>query len=186
MSDFETPQNSSLSPIDGPLVNADVYEELRRLATIRMAAQSRYQTMQATALVHEVWLRLGDADRQHWQNRAHFYASAATTMRHILIDQARRKLRQRHGGGHVRVGPQTMDQVAIQGRSDDVLLVDEALTELEKVHPQQAQIVVAKFYGGLTSDEVAEGLGLSLRSVERQWALAKVWLLRWIEQTRRS
>jgi RNA polymerase sigma factor (TIGR02999 family) len=153
-----------------------VYNELRRLATARMAQEAAGQTLQATALVHEAWLRMvGDGDRG-WQNRAHFFGAASEAMRRILVENARRKSRLRRGGGQVRVDIESLD-LAAATPDEKVLLINEALEELRKEDPEKAHIVVMKFFGGLTNQEVAENLGVTERTVERQWAFAKAWLL---------
>lgn len=158
-----------------------VYEELRRLAAARMAREAPGQTLQATVLVHEAWLQLvGNGDR-HWQNRAHFFGAAADAMRRILIDNARRKARLKHGGGQARVDIADV-QVAEKTPDDDVLLINDALQRLEAEEPEKARIVVMKFFGGLTNQEVAESLGISERTVDRQWACAKARLFRWIRE----
>ena len=158
-----------------------VYEELRRLAAARMARETPGQTIQATVLVHEAWLQLvGNGDR-HWQNRAHFFGAAADAMRRILIDNARRKARLKHGGGQSRVNLDDV-QVAEKTPDDDVLLINDALERLEGEDPEKARVVVMKFFGGLTNQEVAENLGISERTVDRQWACAKARLFRWIRE----
>jgi len=158
-----------------------VYEELRRLAAARMAREAPGQTIQATVLVHEAWLQLvGNGDR-HWQNRAHFFGAAADAMRRILIDNARRKARLKHGGGQKRVDIADV-QVAEKTPDDDVLLINDALERLETEDPEKARVVVMKFFGGLTNQEVAENLGISERTVDRQWACAKARLFRWIRK----
>jgi RNA polymerase sigma factor (TIGR02999 family) len=156
-----------------------VYEELRRLAAARMAQESAGHTLQPTALVHEAWLQLvGDGDRS-WQNRAHFFGAAADAMRRILIDKARRKSRLKHGGGQARLDIADLE-LAETTPDDNVLLINEALEKLEKEDPEQARIVVLKFFGGLTNLEVAENLGIGERSVDRQWACAKARMFGWI------
>ena len=156
-----------------------VYSELRRLAAARMAQELSGQTLQATALVHEAWLRLvSDGDRT-WQNRAHFFGAAAEAMRRILIENARRKSRLRHGGGQMRLDVESVE-LAETTPDDKILLIDEALEQLERTDPERARIVTLKFFGGLTNQEVADSLGISERSVDRQWAYAKVWLYRCI------
>lgn len=153
-----------------------VYDELRKLAASRMAREATGQTLQATALVHEAWLRLTKDDDRTWQNRAHFFAAAADAMRLILIEKARSKSRQKRGGGNqIRVDIEDMDLPAVPP-DDQVLLVNEALEQLEKEDPEEARVVVLKFFGGLTNQEVATVLGTSKRTVDRQWAAAKVWL----------
>jgi RNA polymerase sigma factor (TIGR02999 family) len=153
-----------------------VYEELRRMAAMRMAQEAAGQTLQPTALVHEAWLRLvGDGNRS-WANRAHFFGAAAEAMRRILIDSARRKSRLKRGGDHVRVELNELD-LAVASPDDRVLLVDEALARLEQKNPELARIVTLKFFGGLTNEEVAELLQVNERTVRRQWTFAKAWLL---------
>jgi RNA polymerase sigma factor (TIGR02999 family) len=151
-----------------------VYEDLRRLAALRMAAESPGHTLQPTALVHEAWLRIAGEDHA-WQNRRHFFAAAAEAMRRILIDRARRRLRVRHGGGLERADVDAI-QVPDAVRDDQLLAVDEALSALEQEDPRRAQVVKLKYFVGLTNPEVAEAMGLSLATVERDWAFAKAWL----------
>lgn len=152
-----------------------VYDELRRLAAARMAQEAAGQTLQPTALVHEAWLRLvADSDRT-WQNRAHFFAAAAEAIRRILVESARRKSRLKRGGGLVRLDIDRLD-LAEAAPDDRVLLIDEALEKLHAQDPQKARVVVLKFFGGLTNLEIAESLGVTERTIERQWAYAKAWL----------
>ncbi len=157
-----------------------VYDELRRMAAARMARESAGQTLQPTALVHEAWLQLvGDGDRS-WENRAHFFGAAADAMRRILIDVARRKSTLKRGSGQERLDIADFDMA--QATPDEhVLLINEALENLEKKDPDRARIVILKFFGGLTNREVSETLGIGERSVERQWAAAKVRLFQWIQ-----
>jgi RNA polymerase sigma factor (TIGR02999 family) len=157
-----------------------VYEELRRLAAARMAQEAAGQTLQPTALVHEAWLQLSGGGGRSWQNRAHFFGAASDAMRRILIDKARRRSRIKHGGGLARLDIADMDVAEISD-DENILLINEALVELEKEDPEQARVVVLKFFGGLTNQEVAENLNLSERSVDRQWACAKARLFRWIK-----
>ena len=159
-----------------------VYEDLRRLAAVRMAREIPGQTLQPTALVHEAWLRLVGSGDQSWQNRAHFYGAAANAMRRILIEKARVKARIKHWGGQKRVAIQDID-LAETTPDDNVLIIDDALRRLEKDDPEQARIVVLKFFCGLTNLEVAETLGVGERTVDRQWACAKARLFRWIRET---
>ena len=154
-----------------------VYDELRRLAATRMAQESAGQTLQATALVHEAWLRLvGEGDRT-WQNRAHFFGAAAEAMRRILIESARRRSRLKHGAGQARLNLDDLE-LAETTPDDKVLLINEALEQLEAENPERAKIVVLKFFGGLTNQEVAANLGVGERTVDRQWSYAKAWLFR--------
>ncbi len=156
-----------------------VYDELRRLAMARMAAEAAGQTLQATALVHEAWLRLVGDGPHTWQNRAHFFGAAAEAMRRILIESARRKSRLKRGGGLIQVDIADVDLAAATS-DDKILLINDALEQLEKSDPEKARVVVMKFFGGLTNQEAAESLGVTERTVERHWAFAKAWLYRTI------
>jgi RNA polymerase sigma factor (TIGR02999 family) len=167
------------------VVHSDFYKELRRLAAQHMIHRRKCQTLQPTALVHEVWLRLAKQGRK-WRDRGHFFATASVTMRHILIDHARQKACRRNGGGLHQINWNTMLNVAAPDRPAIILLIDEGITELEQVQPELAHVVTDRFFGGRTNQEIAENLGISERSVERHWAMAKVWLLRWIQQATRS
>jgi RNA polymerase sigma factor (TIGR02999 family) len=158
-----------------------VYEELRRVASVRMAQESAGQTLQPTALVHEAWLQLIGSGERSWENRAHFFGAAADAMRRILIDKARRKSRLKHGGGQTRVEILNSD-LADTTPDDNVVLIDEALQKLEKQDPEQARVVVLKFFGGLTNQEVADALGVGERTVDRHWSCAKARLFRWIRE----
>jgi len=156
-----------------------VYDELRRIAAALMAKEAAGQTLQPTALVHEAWLQLvGDGERS-WQNRAHFFGAAADAMRRILVDKARRKSRLKRGGDQVRVDIADVD-IAETTPDEEVLRINEALEKLEQEDPEQARIVVLKFFGGLTNEEVAENLRISERTVYRQWVCAKARLFRWV------
>jgi RNA polymerase sigma factor (TIGR02999 family) len=154
-----------------------VYDELRKLARARMARERPGQTLQATALVHEAYLRLAADSDPGWANRAHFFAAAAECMRRILVDRARRKARIRHGGDQVRV---TLDESPAGDTPDeaDVLAVDQALRRLEQLDGQMAQVVVLRYFGGLEVEECAAALGLSPRTVNRLWTAARAWLQR--------
>lgn len=154
-----------------------VYEELRHLAASRMAQESAGHTLQPTALVHEAWMRLvGDGDRT-WKNRAYFFGAAAEAMRRILIESARHKSRLKYGGGQERLN---IEDVDLAGTTPDekVLLINDALEQLEKEHPERSRVVVLKYFGGLTNKEVAELLGIGERTVDRHWVCAKEWLFR--------
>jgi len=154
-----------------------VYDELRRLAAARMAQESAGQTLQGTALVHEAWLRMvGEGDRT-WQNRAHFFGAAAEAMRRILIDRARRKSSLKHGGGKERLDIEELE-LADTTPDEKVLLVNEALEQLEADQPERARVVVLKYFGGLTNKEVAAALDIGERSVDRHWLCAKLWLFK--------
>jgi RNA polymerase sigma factor (TIGR02999 family) len=153
-----------------------VYEELRRLAAAKMVHEAPGQTLQATALVHEAWLRLVQAPKQNWQNRVHFFRVAAECMRRILIDKARRKQQVRHGGGHQRI---PLDAVEIADDFDHqrLLQVNEALDRLAALDGTKAEVVKLRFFAGLENREIAEMLGISESTVERSWRFAKAWLL---------
>lgn len=150
-----------------------VYDELRKLAASKLAGEASGQTLQATALVHEVYLRLvGD---QRFDNRRHFFAAAAEAMRRILVESARRKGRVRHGGGQRRVN---LDEAQISAITpgDDVLAIDDALTRLAELDPTRAELVKLRFFAGMTMSEAAVALGISLATAERYWAFARTWL----------
>lgn len=160
-----------------------VYEELRKLAAAKMAQERPGQTLQATALVHEAWLRLAGSGEQRWESRRHFFAAAAESMRRILVEKARRRLRVRHGGGLERVD---LDEVEIPGgvREEQLVAVDEALAALEREDPKKAEVVKLRYFVGLTHREIAEVLNLSEATVERHWSFAKAWLFTQIQTPR--
>jgi len=153
-----------------------VYEELRQLAAQRLAQEKPGQTLQATALVHEAYLRLVDTDKAlHWDSRGHFFAAAAEAMRRILIDQARRKRSVKHGGQRVRID---LDEVLVveDEPRQDLLELDELLEQLAGADPRAAELVKLRFFAGLTGDQTAEVLGISPRSADLLWAYARAWL----------
>lgn len=155
-----------------------VYEELRKLAAAKMAQEKSGQTLQATALVHEAWMRLvGANDQQAWNNRGHFFGAAAEAMRRILIDRARQKARVRHGGELERVD---LDHVnlATEDNAETLLAMSDALEALARESPQKAEIVELRYFTGLDNQEIARALGISLSTVERSWAYARSWLHR--------
>jgi RNA polymerase sigma factor (TIGR02999 family) len=158
-----------------------IYEELRHLAAARMAHEAAGHTLQPTALVHEAWLRLVNEEDRTWRNRAYFFAAAAEAMRRILVEHARRKARFKHGGGQQRLNVEDLN-LAQSTPDEKVLLIHDALEQLELEHPERARIVVLKYFSGLTNREVAETLGLGERTVDRHWVCAKVWLVRKIEE----
>ncbi|HYT87856.1 MAG TPA: ECF-type sigma factor [Gemmataceae bacterium] len=154
-----------------------VYEELRKLATQKMAQEAPGQTLQATALVHEAYLRLVDAEKaQHWNSRGHFFAAAAQAMRNILVDNARRRRRTKHGGGRHRVA---LDEAlpAPPDDADELLALDEALSRLAAEDPEAARIVQLRYFAGLSVEEAAQALGISRAYAYRQWTFARAWLL---------
>jgi RNA polymerase sigma factor (TIGR02999 family) len=154
-----------------------VYDELRRLAAARLAAEPSGNTLQPTALVHEAYLRLvGTPDGDHWDHRGHFFAAAAEAMRRLLVERARRNKRRKHGGGRHGVSlDEAADSIA-QAPSEDLVSLDEALTRLTIHDPVKAEVVKLRFFAGLTMPEVAQALGLSLATVERYWTYARTWL----------
>jgi len=152
-----------------------VYEELRRLASRKMLREQLGQTLQATALVHEAYIRLVGAESQNWSSRGHFFAAAAEAMRRILIDNARRKQRQKHGGDRQRVGLDDAD-IAIEEPSTNLITLDEALTKLAKEDPVVADLVKLRYFAGLTLSQIAEIIGISRRTADRYWAYARAWL----------
>lgn len=158
-----------------------VYAELRQLAAARMARESSGHTLQATALVHEAWVRLAGGGDKKWENRAHFFAAASEAMRRILIENARRKARLKHGGDLMRMEFEDLC-LATAAPDEMILLVDEALGRFKVEDPEKEKIVVMKFFGGLTNLEIAETLGVTERTVERQWAYARAWLFRDIQK----
>jgi RNA polymerase sigma factor (TIGR02999 family) len=159
-----------------------VYDELRKLAAQKMAHENPGQTLQATALVHEAWLRLGGDEQPAWQNRAHFFAAAAEAMRRILIDNARRKKAARHGGGAERVNLNLDSLELAAGMDDDQLLaVHEALDRLAVHDAVKAELVKLRFFAGLTMEQVAQVLGFSTPTAKRHWAYARAWLYREIK-----
>lgn len=158
-----------------------VYGELRVLATHKMAQESAGQTLQPTALVHEAWLRLVGSEAPNFQNRAHFFSAAAEAMRRILIDRARRRRTQRHGGGYERVNLDDCNLVTPQA-DDELLAVNEALELLGQQHPLQAEVVKLRYFGGRTNEEVAQVLGISIASVKNYWAFSRAWLLQEIKR----
>jgi RNA polymerase sigma factor (TIGR02999 family) len=154
-----------------------VYEELRRLAAARLARERPGQTLQATALVHEAYLRLVDGgDAKPWNDRGHFFGAAAEAMRRILVENARRKARHRHGGGLRRVELDAACSLAEPPPEDDLLALDEALDRLAALEPKRAEVVKLRFFAGLTMPEVAGAMGVSLATAERYWAFARTWL----------
>ena len=162
-----------------------VYDELRKLAAARLAKEKPGQTLQATALVHDAYLRLVDAKQaQQWDSRGHFFAAAAEAMRRILVEQARRKNCERYGGGRVRVALNDDAQPgnASLAEDDRILAIHEALPDLEAESPRKAQLVKLRFFTGMTLEEAAAALGVSVPTAKRDWAGARVWLFRRMTQ----
>ena len=154
-----------------------VYEELRRMAGDMMSRENREVTLTGTALLHEAWIRLaGSGNGQEWDSRGHFFTAAAEAMRRILVEQARARLRQKRGGGRVPVGLEQATQIASPEEDDKLLMVHEVLDDLARDDPQKSHIVKLRFFVGFTHDEIAALLGISEKTVRRQWKLAKAWL----------
>jgi RNA polymerase sigma factor (TIGR02999 family) len=153
-----------------------VYDELRRLAAAKLAREAPGQTLQPTALVHEAYLRLvGKGDGPAWNSRGHFFAAAAEAMRRILVENARRKDRLKHGGGLARHDVEEVS-LAVPEPQEDLLALDEALGLLGEQHPRKAELVKLRYFGGLTGAEAAEVLGISTTTAERDWNYARAWL----------
>jgi RNA polymerase sigma factor (TIGR02999 family) len=164
----------------GEAVAADllplVYDELRRLAANRLEGEARGQTLQATALVHEAYLRLvGTSDQPQWDGRGHFFAAAAEAMRRILVESARRKQRLKHGGGRKHLGWEDVGSLA-EEQPEDLVDLDEALTRLAAEDPTKAELVKLRFFAGLTMPEIARLMKISLATAERHWTYARTWL----------
>jgi len=182
LTESRPPPGSGGDPVADRLLTL-VYEELRRLAAQKLTHETPGQTLQATALVHEAWLRLGGDRQPAWQNRAHFFAAAAEAMRRILIDNARRKQADRHGGGAERTAltPDCLEFAT--GLDDDQLLaVHEALEQLAAQDAVKAELVKLRFFAVLTMEAAAEVLGLSTPTAKRHWTYARAWLYRAIKR----
>ena len=152
-----------------------VYEELRRLAAVKMSRELPGQTLQPTALVHEAYLRLVEDEPQNWNSRGHFFAAAAEAMRRILIENARRKQRYKHGGGQHRIDLEDAD-ITIDDPSTDIIALDEALIKLGEEDRIVAELVKLRYFAGLTLEQTANILGVSRRTADRYWAYARAWL----------
>jgi len=153
-----------------------VYDELRKLAAEKMAQEKPGQTLQATALVHEAYVRLVSVDRvQHWDSRRHFFAAAAEAMRRILIDGARRKRTEKHGGRRQRISLDGVE-AADDGPSTDLLALDDALTRFAQEDPLKAQLVTLRYFAGLSVQDAADALGISRATADRYWSYARTWL----------
>lgn len=154
---------------------AAVYEELRAMAKKRMANEPEGHTLQATALVHEVWMRISD---QQFENRRHFFFAASEAMRRILVDCARRKKAACRGGGLQRIDVNEIDALEWEQDDDEVLAIHDVLERLEEREPRKAELVKLRYFIGMTGEEVADTLGISLATVNRDWAFARAWLFR--------
>ena len=160
-----------------------VYEELRKLAAHKMGNERPGQTLQPTALVHEAWLRIAGEQHQHWNSRNHFFMAAAEAMRRILVERARSKSRRKRGGGQQRVPLEDLD-LAIHSDDETLLLVEEALVLLAAHDPLKARLVELRFFAGLSLQEAAQALEVSLPTAKRYWAYARAWLFQEIERIR--
>lgn len=159
-----------------------VYDELRRLAAYKMAGEAAGHTLQATALVHEAWLRLSGPQQQSWENRAHFFGAAAEAMRRILVEHARRKQSLKRGGGALREELEESDLI-LTAPPDELLAVHEALDKLAQEDPAAAELVKLRYFVGMTMEEAATALGLAKRTAENLWTYARVWLHREIRKS---
>ena len=159
-----------------------VYDELRRLAASKMAREKSGQTLQPTALVHEAWLRLVASQNPSFENRAHFFSAAAEAMRRILIDRARYKLRIRHGGGLERVDMDGQNLAAPAG-DEQLVAVHEALDNLARDYPVQAEVVKLRYFVGMTNQETADALGVSVATVKNYWTFARTWIFNEIKES---
>ena len=159
-----------------------VYDELRRLAAEELSHEKPGQTLQATALVHEAYLRLVGVEDQKWDSRGHFFAAAAEAMRRILVDNARRKQSPKHGGSRTRVDLAEVEPVGHVSQTVDLLALDEALSELDQHDPEAAKLVKLRYFAGLGHQEAATAMGLGRRAADRLWALSRAWLFDRISQ----
>ena len=157
---------------------AMVYAELKRLASRQLARESSANTLQPTALVHEAWMRLGDLAQADWQSRRHFFGAAAQAMRQILVERARRRSGAKHGGGLQRVDSGQIDLASVEVDSDSVLAVTAALDRYATIDPDKAELVRLRYYVGLTIEETAATLDISIATAKRHWAFSRAWLAR--------
>ncbi len=164
----ELPRSEELLPL--------IYEELRRLAAIKIAREPPGQTLQPTALVHEAWLRLGADAQPRWQNRAHFFAAAAEAMRRILVERARRRAALKRGGGADHVSLDAIEVPMAAPDDDKLLAVDEALELFAAIHPRKAELVKLRFFAGMTFEEAASVLEIAVPTAKEWWAYARAWL----------
>ena len=174
-------ETSSPEPKNKVDLTTTIYQELHKVAVSKMQGEYAPQTLQATALVHEAWLRVGGEKQPDWVNRAHFFSSAAEAMRRILVDRARRRKAARHGGGQVRVDLDNENDAAAmhivtESGDDQLLALHEALGELEEGDPETAELVKMHYFAGMQVDEVAGILDISKRTAERRLAFARAWL----------
>jgi RNA polymerase sigma factor (TIGR02999 family) len=166
------------SPDGASVLFRAVYEELRQIAQAKMRREPAGPTLQATALVHEAWLRLGGDQQPAWQNRAHFFSAAAESMRRILIDRARARQALRRGGDQQRVDVEQMQNIPVDAADERILTIDEALARFAVVDPEKAELVKLRFFVGMKNIEAAEALGISEPTAKRWWNYARAWLQR--------
>jgi RNA polymerase sigma factor (TIGR02999 family) len=159
-----------------------VYAELRKLAAAHMANERPGHTLQATALVHEAWLRLGGEVNAQWEGRRHFFGAAGEAMRRILVDHARRKQAERRGGGRAHLNVADLEIAAGETSDDQLLAVNEALERFVAVHPEDAELVNLRYFAGLTLEQAAASQGISLAAAKRSWTFARAWLHREIQR----
>jgi RNA polymerase sigma factor (TIGR02999 family) len=162
-----------------------VYQELRKLAAYNMEREAPGNTLQPTALVHEAWLRLTSAPGNRWENRAHFFGAAAEAMRRILIEKVRRKRALRHGGALERLDIDAIE-IPAPAKEDELLAVNEVLEKFTRVHPEKAELVKLRYFVGVTLEEAAQVLGVSVPTAKRQWTYARAWLYREIRAQDRT
>ena len=155
-----------------------IYDELKMLADIQLRNERADHTLQATALVHEAYMRLIDITDMSWNDRAHFMAVASQAIRRVLIDHARARSRQKRGSGEIQISLDDVATIAVQGPADDLVALDDALTLLSVEHPDKARVVELRFFGGLNLDEIAGILSVNKRTIDRYWLFAKLWLYR--------
>jgi RNA polymerase sigma factor (TIGR02999 family) len=160
-----------------------VYDELRRLAAVKMAREARGQTLQPTALVHEAWLRLGGEAQPSWQNRRHFFGAAAEAMRRILIERARRRAAARHGAGQERVDADRVE-LAVETPSEELLAVNDALEKFAAIDARRAELVKLRYFAGFSIEDAAQTMDISLTTANRWWAFARAWLFDELRQTK--
>lgn len=160
-----------------------VYDELRRLAQSQLEHERSDHTLQATALVHEAYLRMVDQTRVAWKNRSHFFAIAAQAIRRILVDYARRRNRKKRGGEYPHVELSDVMSLPAGSPSTSLIALDDAMERLTELDPDKVRVVEMRFYAGLTNDEIADVLGVSTRTVERHWQYARAWLFRELKES---
>lgn len=178
------PDTSSLGAMEPARLLPLVYDELRRVAGAKLARESAQLTLQPTALVHEAWLRLGGEEQAAWASRRHFFGAAARAMEQILIERARRRGAVRHGAGLARVTAQGLERIAEEGLDERAVAVSEALTRLGQRDAEKAELVRLRYFVGLTLEEAAATMEVSVATAKRHWAFARAWLEREMNEER--